>query len=334
MVHLLESKYLSTDTAYRPFDLASKVQYFTLDVISSLAFGTKLGYLEADCDAFGYIETTEKTVPFLMTTCLMPTVIAIIQSPRLKWLLPNAESMVGIGTVMKMAHSAVDKRFGPKAEVKRDMLGSFVAHGLTQQEAYGESIVQIVAGSDTSATAIRSTLLFIMTNPQVYARFQSEIDERIAAGQISSPITDAEAKNFPYLQAIIREGLRMYPPATGLLPKVSENDEIVCGVHIPAGTNVAWAPWTVMRDTEVFGKDAGIFRPERWTEASEDRRWLMEQTVMLDFASGSRWECLGKNVAMIELNKTYVEVRSSFPGTYCALLTSTTAATPVRPDAG
>jgi cytochrome P450 len=79
-----------------------------------------------------------------------------------------------------------------------------------------------------------------MTNPQVYARFQAEIDQRVAAGRISSPITDAEARNFPYLQAVIREGLRMLPPATGLLPKVSHKDEVVCGVHIPAGTNVAW----------------------------------------------------------------------------------------------
>jgi hypothetical protein len=64
-----------------------------------------------------------------------------------------------------------------------------------------------------------------------------------------------------------------------------------------------------MRNTEIFGADSEIFRPERWIEASEDRRKLMDQTVMLDFASGSRWECLGKNVAMIELNKAYVEVR-------------------------
>lgn len=310
LVHLLESKYLSTDTAYKPVDLARKVQYFTLDVISALAFGKKLGYLEADRDAFHYIETTEKTVPFIMATALMPWVLAVIHSPKLKWLVPDARNMIGIGTVMQLAEQAVQSRYGPKPEVKRDMLGSFVAHGLTEQDAQGESVVQIIAGSDTSATAIRSTMLFIMTNPQVYARFQAEIDERVAAGLISSPITDAEAKSFPYLQAVIREGIRMWPPATGLLPKVSKNDEVVCGVRIPAGTNVAWAPWTVMRNKTVFGDDAAIFRPERWLDIPQERWRLMDQTVMLDFGSPSRWECLGKNIAMIELNKTYVEVRT------------------------
>jgi cytochrome P450 len=319
LVELLESKYLSSDDDFRPVDLARKVQYFTLDVISALAFGTKFGYLEADADKFGYIHTTESTVPMLLATALIPWLLDALQNPRWKWLMPDAREMVGIGTVMGLAQKAVDERYCDKPVVKRDMLGSFVAHGLSKQDAEGETVVQIIAGSDTSATAIRSTLLFIMTNPAVYARLQTEIDQHIAAGLISSPITDAEARNFEYLQAVIREGLRMWPPATGLLPKVSTQDEMVCGVRIPAGTNVAWAPWSIMRNEEIFGQDATMFRPERWLNISQDKWRLMDQTVMLDFASGSRWECLGKNIAMIELNKTYVEVlrlilSSCYPG--------------------
>jgi cytochrome P450 len=307
-VSLLETKYLATETDFKTVDLARKVQYFTLDVISSLAFGKEFGYLEADADKFGYIKTTESTVPILLATALMPWFLSLLQSPRLKWLMPSAREMVGIGTVMGLAQKAVEERFGEKPVVKRDMLGSFVAHGLTKEDAEGETVVQIIAGSDTSATAIRSTMLFIMTNPHVYAHLQAEIDEGVRAGQISSPITDAEARALPYLQAVIREGLRLWPPATGLLPKISSKDELVCGVHIPAGTNVAWAPWSIMRSTVTFGDDADMFRPERWLDLPAEKARLLEATVMMDFASGSRWECLGKNVAMIELNKTYVEV--------------------------
>ena len=147
-----------------------------------------------------------------------------------------------------------------------------------------------------------------MTNPKVYCRLQAEIDQGIGQGAICSPITDEEARNLPYLQAVIREGLRLWPPATGLLPKASKQDEIVCGVHIPAGTNVAWAPWTVMRHKGTFGEDAEMSRPERWLDIPVNEWRVMEQTVLMDFASGSRWECLGKTIAMIELNKTYVEV--------------------------
>ncbi|CAK7221886.1 hypothetical protein SBRCBS47491_004682 [Sporothrix bragantina] len=317
-IKLLESKYLAeepskkSNASYRTVDLARKVQFFTLDVISALAFGNAFGYLEADADKFGYIRTTESTVPILMSTAIMPWIVNLLQSPYLRPFMPNVRGMVGIGTVMNLAKEAVDARYGDQAIVKRDILGSFVAHGLARDDAEGEAVVQIIAGSDTSATAIRSTLLYIITNPHVYVRLQREIDEGVRAGRISSPITDTEARNFPYLQAVIREGLRMWPPATGLLPKVSKTDDVICGHRIPAGTSVAWAPWTVMRNKEIFGDDCALFRPERWMDISAEHFRAMDQTVMLDFGGGSRYECLGKNIAMIELNKVYVELLRRF----------------------
>ena len=321
-VRLIEDKYLSvtaqqaatlgTKPHHVVVDLARKVQFFTLDVISSLAFGKSFGYLEADADKFGYIKTTESTVPVLMSTAILPWFVRIMQSPRLRWMMPNIRSMVGIGTVMTLAQEAVDARYGEKPVIKRDILGSFVAHGLSRDDAEGEAVVQIIAGSDTSATAIRSTLLFLITNPHAYMRLQQEIDGGIRAGRISSPITDAEARQFPYLQAVIREGLRMWPPATGLLPKVSNTDDEICGYRIPAGTSVAWAPWPVMRNRDIFGDDADLFRPDRWMDISTEQYKLMDNTVMLDFGGGSRYECLGKNIAMIELNKAYVELLRRF----------------------
>ena len=63
-----------------------------------------------------------------------------------------------------------------------------------------------------------------------------------------------------------------------------------------------------MRHEGTFGEDAEMSRPERWLDIPVNKWRVMEQTVLMDFASGSRWECLGKTIAMIELNKTYVEV--------------------------
>ncbi|KAF6832657.1 benzoate 4-monooxygenase cytochrome p450 [Colletotrichum plurivorum] len=317
LVNLLETKYLSSDDSsgsgcFRPVDLARKVQFFTLDVISSIGFGKKFGYLDADADAFRYIEITETLIPTLLVITLQTWILDILQSRVVKYLAPDSRGSIGIGEVMSRAQEAVKERYGPNAVRRRDILGSFVAHGLTMEEAEGETVVQILAGSDTTATAIRATMLFIMTNHGVYARLREEIDTAAAEGRISSPITDAEARKMPYLQAIIREGIRYWPPATGLLPKVCDKDELVCGVRIPAGTNVAWSPFAVMRDVEVFGPDAEVFRPERWIGVSPDKYRSMEAIVMLDFAGGSRWECLGRNIAMMELNKVFVELLRRF----------------------
>lgn len=94
-----------------------------------------------------------------------------------------------------------------------------------------------MAGSDTSATIIRAAFLNILTSPSILARIRSEIDEGIASGRISSPIKDSEGRNLVYLQAIIKETLRLWPPVQGLLLKVvpSEGDTLN-GVFIPGGT--------------------------------------------------------------------------------------------------
>jgi cytochrome P450 len=70
-----------------------------------------------------------------------------------------------------------------------------------------------VAGSDTTGTAIRTTFLCLITNPRVLSKPRAET----AAASVSVPITDGEARKLPYLQAVIKEGLRIWPPVVGLM---------------------------------------------------------------------------------------------------------------------
>lgn len=80
------------------------------------------------------------------------------------------------------------------------MLGSFIRHGVTQRECELEIPFQIVAGSDTTGTAIRGTMLFLSTSRVAYEKLQKEIDDCIAANTISDPIKSDEAKDMKYLQ--------------------------------------------------------------------------------------------------------------------------------------
>jgi cytochrome P450 len=64
-------------------------------------------------------------------------------------------------------------------------------------------------------------------------KLRTEID----GAEISSPISNAEAKQLPYLQAVIQEGIRMLPPISGLSTKVvPAGGDIICGVQVPEGT--------------------------------------------------------------------------------------------------
>lgn len=212
-----------------------------------------------------------------------------------------------------MAKRVVAERFVPEAKSRRDMLGSFIRHGLTQEQASGEALLQVVAGSDTSAGTLRSVMLNILTNPNAYRKLQMEIDNGIKAGTVSSPIRDSEARQMPYLMAVIREGLRLMPPASGAFFKeVPPAGDVIDGKFVPGGTQIGSSPMGVHLSKKIFGEDAVLFRPERWIVASPERFAEMASTVDLVFHYG-KYQCLGKNVALMEFNKIFVEV-SDFPG--------------------
>ena len=87
-----------------------------------------------------------------------------------------------------------------------------------------------------------------------------------------------------YLQAVIKEGLRLHP-AVGLpLWRAVPQGGAQLGNHwLPAGTNVGLNSWVAHYDKRVFGHDAHVFRPERWEEAKKqdsDRYKLMEANYM------------------------------------------------------
>ncbi len=79
------------------------------------------------------------------------------------------------------------------------------------------------------------------------------------------------------------------------------------GIFVPAGTRIGWCVWGLVRNKRIFGEDADTYRPERWLGGSPERMREMEDTLGLVFSYG-KYACLGKNVAMMELNKVFVEV--------------------------
>jgi cytochrome P450 len=203
----------------------------------------------------------------------------------------------------------VAERLEPGKIQRKDMLGSFLAHGLTREEAEAEAMLQIVAGSDTTATAIRMTLLHLISSPLSYQALAHEIRTAASEGKISAPISEAEIKKLPYLQAVVKESIRIWPPVTGpSTHMVPEGGLEICGKYIPGGTEISWATLAVLHDKTMFGQDSGIFRPERWLGVSPERLKDMSAQLDLVFRAG-KWQCLGKPVALLELHKIFVEVR-------------------------
>ena len=336
LINLIREKYLSTDSQNKPMDFGRKAQYFTLDVISDVSYRQPFGYLIADSDMYDYISIVEKVFVAAILVTIFPWLNKILGLRIFKSALPSDQDPMGLGKLLglylplpisgtdllssSITNKAVAERFGPNKKVRQDMLGSFISHGLNQEEAESGMIIQMysavhmkylicankfsTAGSDTTATAIRSTLLHLIMHPRIMSKLRAEI----SSTALSSPIQDTEARKMPYLQAVIKEGLRIFPPIVGLMSKeVPPGGDIIHNQFVPGGTKIGFGAWSCFRDTNAWGHDAETFRPERWLEASPEALKEMEATSELAFGYG-RYQCLGKNLAMMELNKIFVEV--------------------------
>jgi hypothetical protein len=99
-ISLIERKYISTKSLFKPVDFARIAQYFTLDVIGELAFGKSFGYLKTDSDIHDYIKTTEQAMPFMMVVCVLPWIASILQSRYFNWLMPTESDSRGFGKLI------------------------------------------------------------------------------------------------------------------------------------------------------------------------------------------------------------------------------------------
>lgn len=229
----------------------------------------------------------------------------------------------------RVAEQHVSTRFEADAKPRSDMLGSMIKHGLNQVECETEGLFMIIAGTESTASAIRSALMHTITTSHAYQALKQEIREAVKEGRVSSPITTAEAKKLPYLQvcrpiptsfisysqllqAVIYESLRMRPPLIGFFPKVvPPQGDTMLGYDIPGGTAVGFNASAILSSTELFGDDADIFRPERFLELEDAGRKQMERDVELTFGHG-QWGCVGKTIAFMEMNKSVFEVSPMF----------------------
>ncbi|KAK4170984.1 putative cytochrome P450 E-class, group I [Triangularia setosa] len=310
LLDLIEKKHVSSkENGIRPMDMARKFLYFTQDVTSALGFTTPFGYLDVDEDFNNTISTLEGMLPTVTTVGLFPVIISLMNNPLVKGLLPKPHDNNGMGKLLGLIKDRVDARYENKAKGE-DMLQRFVESNLSRKEVEAEVLIMLFGGTDTTATALRMTVFYLSTAPSAHRALQSEIDNAVKSGKITRPvIADSEALELDYLNAVIKEGLRMWPPISGLQLKCSDKDDVICGYKVPAKTAVGISEFTVMRDKSVFGEDADQFNPSRWVEEKDPKRLKeMEMTQGLVFASGTRWECLGKRLAYTELRKVLFEL--------------------------
>ncbi|CUA67178.1 Cytochrome P450 86A1 [Rhizoctonia solani] len=182
---------------------------------------------------------------------------------------------------------------------------------LPVDELYAETGALLIAGSDTTSNTLSSLFYHMAIDPELQQRLQAELDEHIPYDSSDEsnkkeglviPPYDAIAqyediKNLPYLNACLKEALRIHSTVgTGLLRVVPPGKTItIRGQTFKAGSVISVPSYTTNR-MSVWGDDAEAFRPERWLD--DDAGSFNKYFV--PFSVGPR-ACMGRNLAYMDL---------------------------------
>lgn len=178
--------------------------------------------------------------------------------------------------------------------------------GMSLEEMYGNATVFMNAGTETTATLLSGLTYYLLINPDKMAKLIAEVRDAFPSG---SDITiDALAK-LPYLNACIEEGLRMYPPISFGLPRLTPpGGAVIADKYIPANVSVSVNHWATYQSTANF-LEPSRFVPERFLG---DPKYAADKFEALQpFSTGPR-NCIGKNLAYHEMRLLLTMVLVSF----------------------
>ncbi|KAI3319510.1 cytochrome P450 [Xylariaceae sp. AK1471] len=309
--------------AGRQLDMGHWFQCYAFDVIGLITYGKRLGFLDHGDDVGGIIGALEDHLSYA--------------------------TLMGIYSRFHRFTFALRNLLAGKKGAGRAYILSFTKNRITEQQATGEKLtgniegkvmakpflekfmtkngqdpkiftmehvlvgcaMNMVAGSDTTAISLSAILYYLLKHQQCLRRLRDEISEFQEQGKLSNSFKFKETQQMPYLQAVIKEALRIHP-ATGLPLErvVPKGGATISGRFFPGDTIVGINSWVIHRDPQIFGRDADLFNPERWLTGDKARIALMNRHWM-PFGLGSR-VCIGRHVSMLEMTKLVPRIVRDF----------------------
>jgi len=267
-------------TAGRDVDIQKMFFSFTMDSITRIFWGEDADTLDnATCHYADAYDAAHRA----LVTWVRPSMAMLLQMSYLPWPFGGYGGLAwkiyewrsplyqDFRQACKILDSESNRivrasREDPKLSSRRDLLALFLQSEAKEKfsSAYMRDMLMnfVIAGRDTTACTLSWAFYVLCANTEVQRRLIEEIDAKLP-DRVTPTLKQLSASSMPYLNGVIYEVLRLYPPVPSDSKTCFEDDVFPDGTKIPKGTVCFWQPYALGRDPAVYSEPEAV-KPERW----------------------------------------------------------------------
>lgn len=279
-----------------PMDLDRFFTYTAFDVVGEVLCSKPFGFLKEGKDVNNAIATNFFFQELVTWASHLRELHYIAVNPIMTWLSLTPASWLG-----ETAFAAVQDRMARPVE-NFDMLSHWLRYKdenpgkATTREIMAQATNVVGAGSDTTSCLLQSMFYHLLRNPRTLDKARAEIAQ-IRNNDHVLPFS--AVRELPYLQACIKEALRIFTPIPMPLPRLVPKGGIeIGGRWFPEGITLSASPWVLHHSSSLWGDNVDQFEPDRWLG---DNGVRLEKYFM-PFGAGFM-SCPGQHLARIEASK-------------------------------
>ncbi|KAL4907067.1 hypothetical protein BDW74DRAFT_190058 [Aspergillus multicolor] len=275
--------------------------YLAFDIAGEVVFSHRFGFLESGRDIGGAIANNRSLNAYIVAAGYFQWLHNLTLGNSLLSklnLLPNNHVYDTAMAALHRRESNPDARHDMVEHWKRTL--KVHPDRMTIIDFQAAATSTIGAAADTVSAALQSFVYHMLRKPQYLEKLRAEIAAERAQGRCNDPVVAfAHAQNMEYLQACIKEALRIFAPVPFGLARVAPKGGLKIGDrYFPEGTKLSVNPWVIHHSEELFGADAKEYNPDRWLG---DQAKAIDKYFM-PFGQGYN-SCPGRHLATIELSK-------------------------------
>lgn len=284
--------------AGREVDIAAMMSRLTLAIVGRVLFNRDIGR-RSDAIGEAMTELFRDANRRITSLWSIPLEVPTPHNMKMRGYISQLEDLVD---------EMIDARRGREAEYE-DLLSMLLlaedeetGERMTAKQVRDEVMTFVLAGHETTSNALGWTFMLLSEHPVVRRKLQAELDQQWDDER--DPVE--QVQELTYLEMVLDESMRLYPPAWTIEREPIEDDEIR-GYHIPKGCVLVTSPYLVHQNPDVWDNPQG-FDPERF---APDKRDEYHRYAHFPFGGGPR-KCVGADFAIMEAKLILAEVLRRF----------------------